>query len=74
MSAKRISPEEIARQRQFCAEVRNLNEGRPGGPPRACIQTYGCQQNEADSELLRGMLREKTLIQSSNPGKSLHHT
>jgi len=58
MSEKRISAEEIARQRQFCAEVRRLNEGRPGGPPLACIQTYGCQQNEADSELLRGMLRE----------------
>ena len=57
-AAKRISGEEIERQKQFCAEVRRLNEGRPGGPPLACIQTYGCQQNEADSELLRGMLRE----------------
>ena len=45
-AAKRISGEEIERQKQFCAEVRRLNEGRPGGPPLACIQTYGCQQNE----------------------------
>ena len=25
-------------------------------PPRAMVDTFGCQQNEADSELLRGML------------------
>ena len=55
-TTKRISAEEIERQKQFCAEIRKLNEGRPGGPPLAYTQTYGCQQNEADSELLRGML------------------
>ena len=54
----RISSEEIKHQKQFCAEISELNEGRPGGPPLACVQTYGCQQNEADSERIRGYLRE----------------
>ena len=55
-TTKRISVEEIERQKQFCAEIRKLNEGRPGGPPLAYTQTYGCQQNEADSERIRGFL------------------
>jgi len=57
-AAKRIAAEEIERQKQFCAEIRKLNEGRPGGLPLACTQTYGCQQNVADSQRLMGMLRD----------------
>ena len=57
-TTKRISPEEIERQKQFCAEIRKLNEQRPGGPPLAYTQTYGCQQNEADSERIRGFLEQ----------------
>jgi len=57
-TTKRISAEEIQRQMQFCAEIRKLNEERPGGPPLAYTQTYGCQQNEADSERLRGYLAQ----------------
>ncbi len=57
-TTKRISAEEIERQKQFCAEIRKLNEERPGGPPLAYTQTYGCQQNEADSERIRGWLEQ----------------
>lgn len=57
-TTKRLSAEEIQHQKQFCAEIKKLNEGRPGGPPLACVQTYGCQQNEADSERIRGYLEE----------------
>ncbi|MBD5149704.1 MAG: tRNA (N6-isopentenyl adenosine(37)-C2)-methylthiotransferase MiaB [Oscillibacter sp.] len=57
-TAKRIGAEEIERQKQFCAKIRKMNEGRPGGPPLAYTQTYGCQQNVADSQRLMGMLRE----------------
>ena len=46
---------DIQRQKEYCAELRALNARRPA-PPRAWVDTYGCQQNEADSELLRGML------------------
>ena len=50
-----IPAEDIQRQKEYCAELRSLNAQRPA-PPRAYVDTYGCQQNEADSELLRGML------------------
>jgi len=55
-TTKRISAEEIQRQMQFCAEIRKLNEERPGGPPLAYTQTYGCQQNVADGQRIMGML------------------
>ncbi len=52
-----ISQEEIQRQRDYCAEIRGQNQLR-AEPPLAYVDTYGCQQNEADSELIRGMLTE----------------
>ena len=55
---RRITPEEIEQQKRYCQEIRKHFEGRPGGPPLAYTQTYGCQQNEADSERIRGYLRE----------------
>ena len=53
---RRITPEEIEQQKQYCREIKKLFEGRPGGPPLAYTQTFGCQQNEADSERIRGYL------------------
>ena len=53
----RISPEEIARQKDFCARVAAMNAPLPT-PPLAFVATYGCQQNEADSERIRGYLAE----------------
>ncbi len=53
----RISPEEILRQRSFCAEIKEKNASLPVSP-LAFVDTYGCQQNEADSERIRGYLAE----------------
>ena len=50
-----IPAEDIRRQTEYCAELHALNAQRPA-PPLAYVDTYGCQQNEADSELIRGML------------------
>ena len=50
-----ISPREIARQREICAVIR-ARHGETA--PLAFVDTYGCQQNEADSERIRGFLRE----------------
>ena len=50
-----IPPEEIAAQLSLCDQVRALLDRRPG-EKRAYVDTYGCQQNEADSERLRGYL------------------
>ncbi len=52
-----IPAEDVQRQREYCAQLRQLNDQKPA-PPRAYVDTYGCQQNEADSELIRGMLCE----------------
>lgn len=48
-------PSEINNKKSFMAEIRALNEGRSS---KAMVTTYGCQQNEADSQRLRGLLRE----------------
>ena len=53
----RISPEDISSQLQYCREVAALSAARPA-QPLAFVDTYGCQQNEADSERLRGYLSE----------------
>ena len=52
-----IPAEDIQRQKEYCAQLRALNSRLPS-PPLAYVDPYGCQQNEADSELLRGMLCE----------------
>ncbi|MCI8422044.1 MAG: tRNA (N6-isopentenyl adenosine(37)-C2)-methylthiotransferase MiaB [Lawsonibacter sp.] len=50
-----ISPADIARQLEFCQKAAALSARRPQ-QPLALVDTYGCQQNEADSERLRGFL------------------
>ena len=52
-----IPAEDVQRQREYCAEIRALNS-QLSGTPLAYVDTYGCQQNEADSELIRGMLTD----------------
>ena len=54
---KTIDPEKIREQQAICAELfeRLTADGRR---PLALVDTYGCQQNEADSEKLRGYLAE----------------
>jgi len=51
---KQITNEEINEQYEYMRRVRAIiGEGK-----KACVRTFGCQQNEADSERLGGMLRE----------------
>ncbi len=52
-----ISPEEISRQKEFCAQILERNTANHKSPV-AFVDTYGCQQNEADSERIRGYLAE----------------
>ena len=52
-----IDIEQIQRQRDICRRI----SGQNGSEERqllAMVDTYGCQQNEADSEKLRGYLAE----------------
>ena len=54
-----ILPEcEMQRQNDFRDKVKSISEGRKetlGRPLMAYVQTFGCQQNEADSEKIAGM-------------------
>ena len=48
---------EVQRQMEICRQLAQHN-AQAGRQPLALVDTYGCQQNEADSEQIRGMLRE----------------
>ena len=52
-----ISNEALQKQLAYCNKIQQywLSQGRT---PLAYVETYGCQQNEADSEKIRGMLIE----------------
>ena len=52
-----IPPAQIQAQLDHCQAVAELN-ARQTQPPLAFVDTYGCQQNEADSERLRGWLAQ----------------
>lgn len=65
MSIKRkeIPTEEIEKQLALCAEVRRSFEGKI---PLALVDTFGCQQNEEDSEKIRGYLAEMGFEMTEN--------
>lgn len=63
---KRITEPELDAQREYSARVLEIIR-QNGAAPRACVVTYGCQQNEADSERLSGMLVEMGYIPTSDP-------
>ena len=50
---REITTQERLQQERFCQEIRARIAGRPH---YALVDTYGCQQNESDSEILRGWL------------------
>jgi len=52
-----IEKSRIDEQKSVMLRVKNKNDAR-GRTLRAHVQTFGCQQNEADSERIRGMLAE----------------
>ena len=52
-----IDIQQIRAQEEICARIfEHVTDG--GRRPLAMVDTYGCQQNEADSEKLRGYLAE----------------
>ena len=53
-----VIPQEALRaQREICQKIKESWQNR-GITPTAFVDTYGCQQNEADSERIRGMLSD----------------
>ena len=53
-----VSPELLAAQQEYAQQVRQIYHTKLGRQPLACAVTFGCQQNEADTELIRGMLTD----------------
>ena len=52
-----ISQEALDRQFGYCDKIAAFF-AQQGIIPKAYVETYGCQQNEADSEKLRGYLSQ----------------
>ena len=52
-----ISAQDLEAQRMICKALREELDALPK-QPLALVDTYGCQQNEADSEHLRGYIRD----------------
>ncbi len=52
-----ISGEQLDRQLAYCLDISALWREK-NIVPKAYVETYGCQQNEADSERIRGVLVE----------------
>jgi len=53
----KITPDEIKRQYGIMHALAKKNE-QLAVKPKCFVRTFGCQQNEADSEQIRGMARE----------------
>ena len=60
---------EIARQRDFTQKLAELYS-QLDHQPMAMVDTYGCQQNVADSQRLMGMLREMGCGFTQNPNEA----
>jgi len=68
-----VSPEEMARQQRFIDEIKELNyrkEVKTGKKKLYCLNTFGCQMNEHDSEKLAGMLAEMGYAETDNVNES----
>lgn len=66
-AAHTITQEELLQQQEYCAKIRQYYLEKSEKQPLACTDTYGCQQNEADTELLRGMFTDMGFAFTNDP-------
>lgn len=63
--AKYVDKDEIRRQKSYIVRLREYCESfkkKKGHFPLANTETYGCQQNENDTERIRGILKESGFL------------
>lgn len=58
VNVRKISEQELEAQRAYEQKTLSLLQKRYVSKPLACVITYGCQQNVADSEKIKGMLEK----------------
>ncbi len=61
-----ISQDALQSQLAYCHKIRSMWQSQ-NATPRAYVETYGCQQNEADSEQIRGLLNECGYAMTDGP-------
>ncbi len=64
-----IPAADMERQREYTARLAGVL-ARPDRAPMALVDTYGCQQNVADSQRIMGMLREMGCGFTEDPGRA----
>ena len=64
-----IPQEQLERQREFEQKIRALHGGR-AVPPLAMVDTFGCQQNVADSQHIMGMLEAMGFGFTDDPARA----
>lgn len=69
MTSRQVPAEEIARQLDCMEQLHRRNALRPETPRFFC-QTFGCQQNEADTERIAGMLAEMGYARTENAAQA----
>ena len=62
-----IPAEQLARQRDFETKIRDMHAQRP---LRAMVDTFGCQQNVADSQHIMGMLEAMGCTFTDDPAQA----
>ena len=58
VNVHKVTEEELEEQKKYEKRVISVLEKRYEEKPLACVVTYGCQQNVADSEKIKGMLKD----------------
>ena len=59
----------MARQREFTGKIHDIHRAR-GRTPLAMVDTFGCQQNVADSQHILGMLRDMGCDFTDDPARA----
>lgn len=66
-TTKTVSKEELLRQSEYEVKLSSVLARRYGAHVPVCVVTFGCQQNVADSEKIKGMLKQAGCTFTDDP-------